>query len=241
MANILLNQPLKRHNVITVTLPGSKVPEWFSFPDSDVGVLLLNSNYIHEHKIEIPWTFGLENTKLVLCTVWEITESFKGPCDVELSFFIDGVCIGYGLSLWSVSEGETGARHVWLQYVPLPAHTKPKSDDQLKPSISLIITVSCTGGKGLLFKSFGAHLAHISIPKDGDDGKNDENEENEDEDEYEYESDNDVGDEVRPRKIKKMTSLCISTWIFFMMGVVVLMLMDINPPQSTADSNTMIG
>ncbi|KAL6293828.1 hypothetical protein ACE6H2_001970 [Prunus campanulata] len=258
MANILLNQPVKRHNVITVILPGSKVPERFSFPDSDVsvsfsfctdvGVLLLNRNAIHERKIEIPWTFGLENTKLVLCTVWEITESFTGPCNVELSFFIDGVCIGHGQN-WFVSKGETGARHVWLQYVPLPAHTKRKgdddgkSDDQLKPSISRIITVFCTGGKGLLFKSFGAHLAHISMPKDGDDGKNDENEENEDEDEdeYEYESDNDVSDEVRLRKRKKLTTLCISIWIVLMMGVVVLMLMDINPPQSTADSNTMIG
>ncbi|XP_021817910.1 TMV resistance protein N-like [Prunus avium] len=204
MANILLNQPVKRYNVINVTLPGSKVPEQFSFPDSDVsvsfsfctdvGVLLLNSNSNHEHKIEIPieipWTFGLENTKLVLCTVWEITESCVRPCDFGLSFFIDGVCTDYGRNWWSVS-GETGARHVWLQYVPLPAHTKPKgdddgkSDDQLKPSISRIITVSCIGGKGLLFKSLGAHLAHISMPKDGDDGKNDENEENEDEDEYE--------------------------------------------------------
>ncbi|BFG15731.1 hypothetical protein CerSpe_020040 [Prunus speciosa] len=205
MANILLNQPVKRYNVINVILPGGEVPEWFSFC-TDVGVLLLNINSNHEHKsvipieipIEIPWTFGLENTKLVLCTVWEITESFNGMCLVHLLFYIDGV---RHVSINEVPEGETGARHVWLQYVPLPAHTKR--------SISLIITVSCTCGSGLLFKSFGAHLAHISMPKDGDDGKNDENEENEDEDEdeYEYESDNDVGDEVRPRKRKKMASL----------------------------------
>ncbi|XP_008227563.2 PREDICTED: TMV resistance protein N-like [Prunus mume] len=111
-------------------------------------------------------------------------------------------------------KGLTGAGHVGLRYIAvprkisLPAHMKRKSDDQLKSSVHRFINVNYKGGRGL-FKSYGVHLSLNNMPKDGfgfcsmpEDGDDDENKEELDDD--------DVGDEVRLRKRKKMTSLCIS-------------------------------
>ncbi|CAL2257422.1 unnamed protein product [Prunus armeniaca] len=169
MTNILVNQvAINTRRDIGVFLPGSEVPESFSFR-KDVGVLLPNKNdHLLDFPIEIPWTPGLEN--LVLCTVCEPTVSFSKPWFPVLSVLnlIDGARRYWGQD-YSVSEGLTGA------------HTKPKggddgkSDDQLKPSIHRIINVSYRCDRGL-FKSFGAHLSRISMPKDGKDGDDDENE-----------------------------------------------------------------
>ncbi|CAL2241082.1 unnamed protein product [Prunus armeniaca] len=202
MANILVKQPaVNTGHFINVLLPGSEVPESFSFR-KDVGLLLPNNNdHLLDFPIEIPWTSLLEN--MVLCTVCEPTESFIRPCfpGLSLSNLIDGVW-GFPGDDYSVSEGLTGAGHVELRYIPLPARTKRKR------ALHRIIHVSYRGGRGL-FKSFGADLSRNSMPKDGfgfcsmpEDGDDDENE---DEDELD-----DVGDEVRPRKRKKTTSLCIS-------------------------------
>ncbi|CAL8991828.1 unnamed protein product [Prunus brigantina] len=212
MANILVNQAaVNTGHFINVLLPGGEVPQSFSFR-KDVGVLLPNDNdHLFGLPIEIPWTSGLEN--LVLCTVCEPTESFIRPQFPHLSLLNST----YPGNDYSVSEGLTGAGHVGLRYIavprkiPLPAHTKRKSDDQLKSSIHRIIDVSYKGGRGP-FKSCGVHLSLNNMPKDGfgfcsmpEDGDDDENEEDLDDD-----VDDDVGDEVRLRKRKKMTSLCIS-------------------------------
>ncbi|KAL6293466.1 hypothetical protein ACE6H2_001608 [Prunus campanulata] len=199
MANILGNQAaVNTRYDIHVLLPGSEVPESFSFR-KDVGVLLRNNNdHLLDFPIEIPWTSGLEGS--VLCTVCEPTESFIRPSFPNLSLNLrDGKTI-YGGRDYSVSEGLTGAGHVELRYIalpcniPLPAHTKRKSDDQLNSSIHRIINVSYRGGRGL-FKSFGVHLSLNSMPKDGfgfcsmpEDGDDDENE---DEDEEELDDDDD--------------------------------------------------
>lgn len=177
---LVLQVAINTRRDIGVFLPGSEVPESFSFR-KDVGVLLPNKNdHLLDFPIEIPWTPGLEN--LVLCTVCEPTESFSKPWFPVLSVsnLIDGARRYWGQD-YSVSEGLTGAGHVELWYIPLLAHTKPKgdddgkSDDQLKPSIHRIINVSYRCGRGL-FKSFGSHLSRISMPKDGKDGDDDENE-----------------------------------------------------------------
>ncbi|XP_034199087.1 disease resistance protein RPV1-like [Prunus dulcis] len=207
MANILVNQAaVNTEHFINVLLPGSEVPESLSFR-KDVGVLLPNDNdHLLDLPIEIPWTSGLEN--LVLCIVCEPTESF-----IRVQFpYLSILNSTYPGNDYSVSEGLTGAGHVGLRYtavprkIPLPAHTKRRSDDQLKSFIHRIINVSYKGGRGL-FKSCGVHLSLNSMPKDGfgfcsmpEDGDDDENEEELDA----------ADDEVRPGKRKKITSLCIS-------------------------------
>lgn len=203
----MLQAAVNTEHFINVLLPGSEVPESLSFR-KDVGVLLPNDNdHLLDLPIEIPWTSGLEN--LVLCIVCEPTESF-----IRLQFpYLSILNSTYPGNDYSVSKGLTGAGHVGLRYIavprkiPLPAHTKRRSDDQLKSFIHRIINVSYKGGRGL-FKSCGVHLSLNSMPKDGfgfcsmpEDGDDDENEE---------ELDADDGDEVRPGKRKKITSLCIS-------------------------------
>ncbi|XP_021834144.1 disease resistance-like protein CSA1 isoform X2 [Prunus avium] len=196
IANILLNQ-MKKYK-IEVKLPGSEVPEWFSCR-KDVGVLL-NQDYgfepysddICELVVEIPRAFKWENAKLVLCAVFE--NCCGGSYNIEAGVTIDGVDTYND----RFSSRKIDSAHVWLQYIPLadyfiePNVNDKESDDQLKKSYLCRVTFSY-GGERLLFKSCGAHLADISMPKDGDDGKNDENELDDD----------DVGDEVRPRKRKK--------------------------------------
>ncbi|CAL2229024.1 unnamed protein product [Prunus armeniaca] len=204
----LVEAAVNTGHFINVLLPGSEVPQSFSFR-KDVGVLLPNDNdHLLDLQIQIPWTSGFEN--LVLCTVCEPTKSFSRPQFPHLSLLNST----YPGNDYSVSEGLTGAAHVGLRYIavprkiPLPAHMKRKSDDQLKSSIHRIINVNYKGGRGL-FKSYGVHLSLNNMPKYGfgfcsmpEDGDDDENKEELDDD--------DVGDEVRLRKRKKMTSLCIS-------------------------------
>ncbi|BFG15414.1 hypothetical protein CerSpe_016890 [Prunus speciosa] len=180
MVEKTLQNQMKR-NKIKVKLPGSgnEVPEWFTFRNYIVKDTSEATYY--DLPIEIPWTSGLEKTKLVLCAVWEITESFVSPRHLEFNVFNafnfwDGVRISSFRDKWCVSGGETGAGYVWLACIL--AHVKPS------PIFRIVVH-----GKGLIIKSIGAHL-------DGDDdGKHiDENEL----------EDDDVGDEVRPRKRTKI-------------------------------------
>ncbi|KAH0992675.1 hypothetical protein GBA52_004158 [Prunus armeniaca] len=181
MAKILLNQ-MNRSERIIVKLPGSEVPEWFTFrnyfDDYDEGKFDYfdidgRSAHYYELPIEIPWTFVLENTKLVLCAVWEITESFVSPCSLLFELYY------YRLDRLEVSGGETGAGNVWLECIPLSfAHR------QLSRSFGVTIV-----GKGLRIKSIGAHLAPISMSRDGDDDGKHINE-------NELDDDGDEGDEV---------------------------------------------
>ncbi|CAL8082554.1 unnamed protein product [Prunus armeniaca] len=139
---------------IKIKLPGSgsEVPEWFTFRNYIVKDTSEATYY--ELPIEIPWTSGLEKTKLVLCAVWEFTESFVSPCHLEFNVFNafnfwDGVRMRCFRDEWCVSGGETGAGYVWLTCIR--AHVKPS------PIFRIVVY-----GKGLIIKSIGAHL-------DGDD------------------------------------------------------------------------
>ncbi|XP_016647965.1 PREDICTED: TMV resistance protein N-like [Prunus mume] len=143
-----------KRNKIKVKLPGSgsEVPEWFTFRNYIVKDTSEATYY--ELPIEIPWTSGLEKTKLVLCAVWEFTESFVSPCHLEFNVFNafnfwDGVRMHCFRDVWCVSGGETGAGYVWLTCIR--AHVKPS------PIFRIVVY-----GKGLIIKSIGAHL-------DGDD------------------------------------------------------------------------
>ncbi|XP_021834125.1 TMV resistance protein N-like [Prunus avium] len=184
MAKIVLNN-LRRHEGILFKLPvsGSEVPEWFTFrnyfDDYDESKFDYIDDYgrtVRNYKlpIEIPWTSILENTKLVLCAVWEITESFVNPCSLrfELYDYLDTV---------DVSRGEIGAGNVWLECFRISYYEQLKT-----PTFRVKVS-----GQGLRIKSIGAHLAPVSMSMDGDDdGKHiDENE---------------LGDEVRPRTRTKI-------------------------------------
>ncbi|XP_016651496.1 PREDICTED: uncharacterized protein LOC107881674 [Prunus mume] len=185
MAKFLLNQ-MKRSERVIVTLldSGSEVPEWFTFGDdfddydeSKFDYVDVDGRSFRNYKlhIEIPWTSVLENTKLVLFAVWEITESFVSPC--SLLFKLDDY-----LDQKYLFGRETREGNVWLECIPI-------SCEQLKTPIFQVTVI----GKGLHIKSIGAHLAPISMSKDGDDdGKHI--------DENELDDDDDVGDEVGPRK-----------------------------------------
>lgn len=112
---------------------------------------------------------------MVLFAVWEITESFVSPC--SLVFCLDD-CENH----MYLFGRETGKGNVWLECIPI-------SYEQLKTPIFRVGVI----GKGLHIKSIGAHLAPLSMSKDGDDdGKHI--------DENELDEDDDVGDEVGPRK-----------------------------------------
>ncbi|XP_020419642.1 TMV resistance protein N isoform X2 [Prunus persica] len=178
MAKILLNQMMMSEGII-VTLPhsGSEVPEWFTFGNDfdDYD----ESKFDYELPIKIPWTSVLETTKLVLFAVWEITESFVSPCYLE--FNLDG----YQDPKDSLSI-ETGEGNVWLKCIPISYY------DQISKTPIFRVRVI---GKGLHIKSIGAHLAPMSKGGD-DDGKHI--------DENELDDDDDVGDEVRPRKRTKI-------------------------------------
>ncbi|CAL2258359.1 unnamed protein product [Prunus armeniaca] len=188
MAKIFLNQKKRRRIIVTLPDSGSEVPEWFTFGDdfddydeSKFDYVDVNGRSIRNYELpfEIPWTSVLENTKLVLFAVWEITESFVSPCYVE--FYVDSR--EDEIQLYG---GETGEGNVWLECIPI-FHV------QLKTPIFRITVI----GKGVHIKSIGAHLAPISMSKDGDDdGKHI--------DENELDDDDDVGDEVRPRKRTKI-------------------------------------
>ncbi|XP_020409639.1 uncharacterized protein LOC109946424 [Prunus persica] len=155
---------------IVFRLPGSssKVPEWFTFrnyldnyDESKFDNLDHDDRSVcnYELPIEIPSASPLDNTKLVLCVVWEITESIVSPCSLEFAFQ------SHRRDEWRVSGGETEAENVWLECIqwwdciPLFLH------DQLMPPI-FRVTVS---GKGLRVKSIGAHLVHNSMSRDYDD------------------------------------------------------------------------
>ncbi|ONI28803.1 hypothetical protein PRUPE_1G162500 [Prunus persica] len=142
---------VKRSKGIEVKLSGNEVPEWFTF-----------RNYFNDHvrdyddddctnyelPIEIPRTSVLENTELVLCAVWEITESFVDIC--FLRFYMSNY---FQKSDWHISQGETRAGNVWLKCVPLMLN------DESTPPIFRVVVY----GGGLRIKSIGAHLAHISM------------------------------------------------------------------------------
>ncbi|BBN68800.1 Putative disease resistance TIR-NBS-LRR class protein [Prunus dulcis] len=177
MAKILLNQMKMNERIISLPHSGSEVPEWFTFGDDfdDYDENKFDyvddfDDFVRNYKlpIEIPWTSVLETTKLVFFAVWEITESFDRDCYLE--FKLDGyenwIC---------VPKRETGEGNVWLECIPISCH-----EQILKTPI---FRVKVTG-KGLHIKSIGAHLAPISMSKDGDDdGKHiDENELDDDDD-----------------------------------------------------------
>ncbi|BFG15429.1 hypothetical protein CerSpe_017030 [Prunus speciosa] len=144
----------------TVILPGSgsEVPEWFTFRHyfddydeskfdyiDDDGMIVRN----YELPIEIPWTSVLENTSLVVCAVWEITESFVSPCDLEFELYdyLDAV---------HVSGGEIGAGNVWLECFRIPSYYEQKKTPTFRVKVE---------GQGLRIKSMGAHLAPISMSR----------------------------------------------------------------------------
>lgn len=178
---------------IVFRLPGSssKVPEWFTFrnyldnyDESKFDNLDHDDRSVcnYELPIEIPSASPLDNTKLVLCVVWEITESIVSPCSLEFAFQ------SHRRDEWRVSGGETEAENVWLECmslvprrgnIPFELSTSDMFrgtsqwwdciplflHDQLMPPI-FRVTVS---GKGLRVKSIGAHLVHNSMSRDYDD------------------------------------------------------------------------
>ncbi|KAI5349922.1 hypothetical protein L3X38_002813 [Prunus dulcis] len=143
----------KRSKEIEVKLSGNEVPEWFTFRNyfndhvrdyDDDGC----TNYSYELPIEIPRTSVLENTELVLCAVWEITESFVDIC--FLRFYMSNY---FQQGDWHISQGETRAGNAWLKCVPLMLN------DESTPPIFRVVVY----GGGLRIKSIGAHLAHIRM------------------------------------------------------------------------------
>ncbi|PQQ02360.1 uncharacterized protein Pyn_34919 [Prunus yedoensis var. nudiflora] len=99
-------------NLVILPHSGSEVPEWFTFRNHFGDYDESKFDYIddygirnYELPIEISWT---ENTNLVLCAVWEITESFVSV-GVRMKFQELG-CL---TKIWefpvNVSGGEIGA------------------------------------------------------------------------------------------------------------------------------------
>ncbi|XP_020409633.1 uncharacterized protein LOC109946422 [Prunus persica] len=215
----------KRRIIVKLPDSRSEVPKWFTFcnyfddyDESKFDYIDHDGRSVRNYKlpIEIPWTSVLENTKLVLCAVWEITESFVSPC--SLRFDVSSIC----RNRFDVSGGETGAGNVWLECISLHGvhdqfeHVVFKGETEwdshfqgttlwmeytpllLHDQLTSPIFGVTVHGNGLRIKSIGAHLAHIRMSKDGgdDDGKHI--------DENELDDDGDVGDEVRPRKRTKI-------------------------------------
>ncbi|XP_050142756.1 TMV resistance protein N-like isoform X2 [Malus sylvestris] len=190
MASVLLHQAGKCYEEINIILPGSEVPNWFSCR-KDVGVVVdgttADPGCICEIFIEIPRTFKWKNTGLVFCAAFKIMQNLSG---FYTETAVNGVPIkDQGHFLFESKE--TDAAHVWLQYIPLPAHTKSKVDeggDQSKPYLCRV-RVYHTFREGLLLNGCGVHLGNFSMPEDGG------------------QDDDDVGGEVGPRKKKRMLAI----------------------------------
>ncbi|CAN6580192.1 unnamed protein product [Malus baccata var. baccata] len=159
------------YEVISIILPGNEVPNWFSCR-KDVGVVVdgttTDPGCICEIFIEIPRTFKWKNTGLVFCAAFKITQNFSGGCCFNTRTAVDGVPIN-DRDAYCIPD------HVWLKYIPLPAHKKSKVDeggDQSKPYLCRV-SVYCYLGKGLLLIGCGVHLGNFSMPEDG--GEDDDN------------------------------------------------------------------
>ncbi|KAM1989615.1 hypothetical protein ACFX15_030951 [Malus domestica] len=189
MASVLLHQAGKCYEVLNIILSGSEVPNWFSCR-KDVREVTTDPGCICEFFIEIPRTFKRKNTGLVFCATFESTQKFSFDCSFYTQTAVNGVLIN-DKDVFYFSSKETDAAHVWLKYVPLPAHIKSKVDeggDQSKPYLCRV-RVYRAFGEALLLNGCGVHLGNFSMPEDGD------------------EDDDDVGGEVGPRKKKRMLAI----------------------------------
>ncbi|VVA35845.1 PREDICTED: TMV resistance [Prunus dulcis] len=188
MAKLFNEMKFRGNARIVFRLPGSssKVPEWFTFrnylddyDESKFDNLDHDGRSVRNYELPIEIPSTLDNAKLVLCVVWEITESFVSPCSLEFAFQ------SHRRDEWRVYGGETEAGNVWLECMSLVPRRgnipfEPSTwdtfrgtstwldciplflDNQLMPPI-FRVTVS---GKGLRVKSIGAHLVHNSMSRD---------------------------------------------------------------------------
>ncbi|KAM2953251.1 hypothetical protein FF1_031652 [Malus domestica] len=184
----------KCYEVLSIILPGSEVPDWFTLrkhvrvrvdgttTDPDPGCVC-------DFFIEIPRTFEWNNTGLVFCAAFKITQNFSGECSFYTRTAVNGVPMYDRVDCWFVSK-ETDAAHAWLTYIPLMAYMKSTVDeggDQSKPYLCRVGVYLL--GEGLLLNGCGVHLGNFSMPEDGG------------------EDDDDVGGEVGPRKKKRMLAI----------------------------------
>ncbi|KAM1989614.1 hypothetical protein ACFX15_030950 [Malus domestica] len=163
----------KCYEVLSIILPGSEVPDWFTLrkhvrvvvdgttTDPDPGCVC-------DFFIEIPRTFKRKNTGLVFCAAFKITQNFSGKCSFYTWTEVNGVPIYDHDDCWFVSK-ETDADHVWLKYIPLPAYIKSKDGDQSKP-YRCRFRVFRLFGKGLLLNGCcGVHVANFVDRGEDDD------------------------------------------------------------------------
>ncbi|XP_048435556.1 uncharacterized protein LOC103965751 [Pyrus x bretschneideri] len=132
MASVLLHQAGKCYEVLSIILPGSEVPNWFSCRKD---VRVTDPGCSCEIFIEIPRTFKCKNTGLVFCVAFKIAQNFSGQCIFYTRTAVNGVHINDPTGFTFRSK-ETDAAHVWLKYIPLPAHINSEVDeggDQSKP------------------------------------------------------------------------------------------------------------
>ncbi|CAN6580188.1 unnamed protein product [Malus baccata var. baccata] len=205
MASVLLHQVGECYEELNIILPGSEVPNWFSCR-RDVRVVAdgttADRGFISEFFIEIPRTFKWKNTGLVFCAAFKTTQNFSGFCSFYTVTAVNGVLINdngvNGQGVPFLESKETDAAHVWLKYVPLPAHIKSKVDeggDQSKPYLWRV-SFYCAFGEGLLLNGCGVHLGNCSMPEDGgedDDDVGGDDDDGEDDDDVKDEDDDDVG------------------------------------------------
>ncbi|KAM1270418.1 hypothetical protein ACFX13_032324 [Malus domestica] len=187
MASVLLHQAGKCCEEISIILPGSEVPNWFSCRKDELVVVDGTTGCICEMFIEIPRTFEWKNTGLVFCAVFKSMQYINFRTQTA----VNGVPIYEGNDFLGMGLKETDAANVWLKYIPLPAHIKSKVDeggDQSKPYLCRV-SFYCAFGKGSLLIGCGVHLGNCSMPEDGG------------------EDDDDVGGEVGPRKKKRMLAI----------------------------------
>ncbi|XP_048435544.1 disease resistance protein RPV1-like isoform X2 [Pyrus x bretschneideri] len=204
MASVLLHQAGKCNEAISIVLPGSEVPNWFSCR-KDVRVKF-RTGRSYEIFIEIPRTFKWKNTVLVFCAAFKITQNFSGTCWFCTWAEVDGVSINDPDRTDCLFQtNEIDAAHVWLKYIPLPARIKSHVDeggdqsepylwksvheggDQSKPYLCQV-TLFHRDGDGLLLNGYGVHLGNFRRPEDGGEDDDDVGGEDGDED------DDDVGD-----------------------------------------------
>ncbi|XP_068317313.1 disease resistance protein RPV1-like [Pyrus communis] len=196
MASVLLHQAGKCKEAINIIFPGSEVPNWFSCRKD---VRVTDPGCSCEIFIEIPRTFKWKNTGLVFCAAFKFTQNFSGQCLFNIWMEVNGVHIndpdptGFLFVTKGIDAATKGidAAHVWLKYIPLPAHRKSQVDeggDQSKPYLCRV-TLGRYDGKGLLLNGCGVHLGNFRMPEDGG------------------EDDDDVGGEVGPREKKRMLAI----------------------------------
>ncbi|KAB2623110.1 TMV resistance protein N-like [Pyrus ussuriensis x Pyrus communis] len=185
MASVLLHQAGKCNETISIILPGSEVPNWFSCRKD---VRVTDPGCSCEIFIEIPRTFKWKNTGLVFCAAFKCTQNFSGGCRFSTRTAVNGVpIIDVDRDLDLIPD----LAHVWLKYIPLPARIKSQVDeggDQSKPYLCRV-TLYHSDGEGLLLNGYGVHLGNFRMPEDGG------------------EDDDDVGGEVGPRKKKRMLAI----------------------------------